>query len=98
MPIEQTKHWTFRVGRSQLQALILFQVDVYLLDIHTAVDDLDDRVRIGRRVVLAPLSKRGIDGMEFFKRPDAIQFVLFRLRQRPVVFAAADIGAESVVI
>ena len=96
VPVEQAYHRALAACRAQLQALALLEPHVYLLDVDAAVGDLDDRVLcrgillVLRGVLLAPLSQRGVDGVEWAFRADAVQLVLLRLRQRAAATTAAS--------
>jgi hypothetical protein len=47
---------------------------------------------------LTPLIDGSVNGFMGFFRADTIDFVLGRLRQRPVILASAQLGAETVMV
>ena len=95
LPVDQANDGADATGRAQLQRLAFRQDDGERLDVHAALGQLDHSV-LG--LILLPLPQRLADALKGLGLADAIQSVVCRLRQRPVVLAAADVGAEGVTI
>src|SRR6266567_9012782 len=95
LPLHEPDDGTLSVSSADLQGLLGLQRDADRLDVYTTVRNLDDGIF---RLVRLPLVQGLVDASECLYLADKIERVVGRLGKRTVVFPAADIGAESVMI
>ncbi len=106
-PVQQADQGTCPVGSTQLQAFILPQLDGgELFRVDAIIHDLNDGIGTGfvrrgpLRLVAFPLLDSFPDGLEFefLVRADLVGTGIILLGKYPVIFAATQVSAETVMV